>query len=63
MDLSKARYVRLDEAEGHFVLVLLDEDKQEIGHGYKGPTPRRAQDDLKYWTRTKGLEEVTPSNS
>ncbi len=57
-DLTKACYVRLDETDGHFVIVLLDEDMHEIGHGYKGPTPRRAEDDLKYWTRTKGLSEL-----
>ena len=58
MDLSRAKYVRLDEHDGHFVIVLLDENHEEVGHGYKGPTPRRAEDDLKYWTRSKGLEKL-----
>jgi hypothetical protein len=58
--ISDARYVRLVERGGHFELVLYDESKQPVGHGYKGPTVRRAQQDLKYWTREKGLKELPP---
>lgn len=58
MDLSRARYVQLQEREGAFVIALFDEQRQEVGKGYKGPTLRRAQQDLKYWTRDKGLQEL-----
>jgi len=58
-DLSSARFVRLTEHEGHFVITLLDADRNEVGFGYKGPTLKRAQQDMKYWTRDKGLEEVS----
>ena len=61
-DLSRARYVQMQEQDGHYVLLLLDENQQPVGYGYKGPTTRRAQQDLKYWIREKGLEELpTPT--
>ena len=57
-DFSKAKYVQLRERNGQYVLALFDEDKQEVANGYKGPTLRRAQQDLRYWTKDKGLEEL-----
>lgn len=57
-DMTQARFVRLRERDGHYEIVLIDESGTEIGHGYKGPTQKRAEQDLKYWTRTKGLERV-----
>jgi hypothetical protein len=57
-DITRARYVQLRFEDGHYVLVLLDETKQECGHGYKGAGRRRAEEDLKYWTKAKGLEEL-----
>jgi hypothetical protein len=57
-DYSKARYAQLREHNGQYVLALLDENKLEIGHGYRGPTLKRAQQDLNYWTKDKGLVEL-----
>jgi hypothetical protein len=54
----EAKYVQLRQRDGHFELVLLDENRQPVGHGYKGPTVRRAEQDLKYWTRDRGLQEL-----
>jgi hypothetical protein len=36
----------------------MDADQRPVGHGYRGPTLKRAQADLKYWIREKGLEEL-----
>ena len=58
-DLSEAKYVQLRHEEGHYVIALLDENRREVGHGYKGPTFKRAEQDLKYWTKTKGLQELS----
>jgi hypothetical protein len=58
MDFSKAKYVELREQNGQYLLALLDSEKHELGFGYKGPTLRRAEQDLKYWTKSKGLEEI-----
>jgi hypothetical protein len=55
-DLARARYVRLLHEEGVYRIVLLDTDGSEVGQGYRGPTPKRAEQDLKYWLRDKGLE-------
>lgn len=55
-DLTRAKYAELREHNGQFVIALLDAEKHEVGFGYKGPTLRRAEQDLKYWTREKGLE-------
>ncbi|HEX6507580.1 MAG TPA: hypothetical protein VF221_08110 [Chloroflexota bacterium] len=57
-DLTRAHFVELQEKDGVFVIVLLDEERQQVGHGYKGPTLKRAEQDLRYWTRTKGLQEL-----
>jgi hypothetical protein len=57
-DSSRAKYVQLRRQDGHFSIVLLDENREEIGHGYRGPTVRRAEADLKYWTRDKKLEQL-----
>ncbi|MGH2442443.1 MAG: hypothetical protein ACRDFX_04700 [Chloroflexota bacterium] len=59
MPVSDAKFVQLQERDGQFVLLLLDADHRVIGHGYKGPTLKRAEQDLKYWMRDKGLERVT----
>jgi hypothetical protein len=58
-DYARAKYVQLRESDGNFYIVLLDSERQELGFGYKGPTLKRAQQDLKYWTRDKGLDEVS----
>jgi hypothetical protein len=58
VDFSKARYVQLRERDGRFELALLDGERREIGFGYKGPTVKRAEEDLKYWMRDKGLEQL-----
>jgi hypothetical protein len=57
-DFSKARYVQLLRQEGHFTILLFDANRQEMGHGYRGPTWKRAEADLKYWMRDKGLEQI-----
>jgi hypothetical protein len=57
-DIGRARYVELKRNDGQFTIVLYDENRQEIGHGYRGPTVRRAEADLKYWKRDKGLQEI-----
>ncbi|MBV9279111.1 MAG: hypothetical protein JOZ41_03425 [Chloroflexi bacterium] len=62
-DFNKARYVQLREQDGHYTLVLLDENRREVAHGYRGPTLKRAQQDLKYWTRDKGLQELPGGSS
>lgn len=61
-DPREATYVQLREQNGQYVLALLDEEKREIAFGYKGPTLKRARQDLKYWTRQKGLEELPPAD-
>ena len=57
-DVTRARYVELRHDDGVFTIALLDEERRDIGHGYKGPTLKRAEQDLKYWTRDKGLEKL-----
>jgi hypothetical protein len=57
-DVSRARFVQLREDNGRYMVVLLDDDKTECGHGFKGAGRRRAEEDLKYWTRERGLEEL-----
>ena len=51
-------YVLLRHTADLYEIVLADENRKPIGHGYRGPTHKRAELDLKYWTRTKGLTEV-----
>ena len=55
---SPARYVELRQEEGIFIIALLDAERRDVGHGYRGPTLKRAEQDLKYWTRDKGLERL-----
>jgi hypothetical protein len=57
-DLTRAKFVQLREQDGLYVIDLLDEEHKHLGFGYKGPTLKRAQQDLKYWMREKGLEEL-----
>jgi hypothetical protein len=57
-DITRARYVQLRHEDGRYTLVLLDENRQECGHGYKGAGRRRAEEDLKYWVKDKGLQEL-----
>ncbi len=57
-DYSKAKYAQLRQQDGQYILALLDEERREVAFGYKGPTLRRAQQDLKYWTKEKGLQEL-----
>jgi hypothetical protein len=58
MQQAGARYVQLREHDGQYLIALLDENKKEVATGYKGPTQKRAEQDLKYWTKTKGLVEI-----
>ena len=55
---APARYVELRQEEGIFTIALLDAERRDVGHGYRGPTLKRAEQDLKYWTRDKGLERL-----
>jgi hypothetical protein len=55
---DQPKYVQLQHQDGHYALVLMDADQRPVGHGYRGPTLKRAQADLKYWIREKGLEEL-----
>ena len=57
-EATPARYVELRQEDGIFTIALLDEQRRQVGHGYKGPTLKRAEQDLKYWTRDKGLEKL-----
>ena len=57
-EASRARYVEMRQEDGIFTVALYDEARQQIAHGYKGPTLKRAEQDLKYWTRDKGLEPL-----
>jgi hypothetical protein len=57
-DATRARYVEMRQTDGVFTIALLDEERREVGYGYKGPTLKRAEQDLKYWTRNKGLEKL-----
>jgi hypothetical protein len=57
-EASSARYVDLRQEDGIFTIALLDEERREVGHGYRGPTLKRAEQDMKYWTRDKGLERL-----
>jgi hypothetical protein len=56
--MPEPKYVALVRRRELYEIVLLDDDHNAIGHGYRGPTQKRADQDLKYWTRTKGLEQV-----
>ena len=57
MNASRAKYAQLQDRDGRFTVVLLDADPNEVGFGSKGPTLKRAEQDLKYW-KSKGLEEL-----
>ncbi|HEV3308979.1 MAG TPA: hypothetical protein VG815_00435 [Chloroflexota bacterium] len=56
--MSDPKFVALAHTNDLYEIVLMDEEKQRVGHGYRGPTHSRAAQDLKYWTRTKGLIEI-----
>ncbi len=60
-DFADARYARLEERDGFFTITLFDQERNPVGFGYKGPTLKRAQADLKYWTQTKQLAELPPN--
>ena len=55
-----AKYVQMLRHGELYEIALLDADRKQIGHGFKGPNFRRADADLKYWVRTKGLEQLEP---
>ncbi|GAC1324428.1 MAG: hypothetical protein NVS2B16_30010 [Chloroflexota bacterium] len=57
-DAAQPHFARLEERDGLFVITLYDVDRNPVGHGYKGPTHKRAQADIRYWTHTKGLQEL-----
>jgi hypothetical protein len=56
--VEAAKYVALTKKGTLYEVVLLDDERSPVGHGYRGPTRKRAEQDLKYWTRIKGLEPV-----
>jgi hypothetical protein len=56
--MGEPKFVALVRRQELYEIILLDEDRNPAGHGYRGPTQKRAEQDLKYWTRTKGLEQV-----
>jgi len=55
---AEPTYVSLVHHDDLYEIVLFDAERNIVGHGYRGPTHKRAVQDLKYWTRTKGLDEV-----
>lgn len=57
-DVADPKYVALVQRGDLYEVMLLDSEKRPTGHGYRGPTQRRAEQDLKYWMRSKGLEKV-----
>jgi len=54
--MDKPHAVALLHEHDIYEIVLLDSEGNKLGHGYRGPNKSRADQDLKYWTRTKGLE-------
>lgn len=58
VELGTPKFVALTKNGDLYEIVLLDENRSRVGHGYRGPTLKRAEGDLKYWTRTKGLEYI-----
>lgn len=57
-DTTQARYVELRQDDGVFTIALYDQERRPVGHGYRGPTLKRAEQDFKYWQRDKGLEKL-----
>ena len=53
--MAEASSVRLSFEHDVYEIVLLDDEGKKIAHGYRGPSKSRADQDLKYWVRTKGL--------
>jgi hypothetical protein len=60
VEAGKPRFVQLRQEGSVFVVALLDAERRAVGHGYRGPTAKRAQADVKYW-KQKGLEELPSS--
>lgn len=56
--MTEPKYVTLAHDGELYQIILLDVERRPVGHGYRGPTQRRAEQDLKYWIRTKGLERI-----
>lgn len=56
--MPEPQFVALLQEKDVFEIALFDSDRNRIGHGYRGPSKSRADQDLKYWTRTKGLQLV-----
>lgn len=63
--MSEPKYVALVHTNDLYEIVLFDSERNPVGHGYRGPTHKRASRDLTYWSRTKSLEiigEAPPSS-
>ncbi|GEM_PF-3414599 len=56
--MTEPRFVSLVRRGDLYEIVLLDEEHRPVAHGYRGPTQKRAEQDLKYWVRTKGLVQT-----
>ena len=56
--MSEPRFVTLAIENDMYEIRLMDAEHKPVGHGYRGPSKKRADLDLKYWVRTKGLSEV-----
>lgn len=55
---GEPKYVQLLRHGELYEIALLDADQKQVGHGFKGPNFKRADADLKYWVRSKGLEQI-----
>jgi hypothetical protein len=55
---GEPKYVALLRQRELYEVALFDADLKQVGHGFKGPNFKRADADLKYWVRTKGLEPL-----
>jgi hypothetical protein len=59
--MTEPEAVALKVEHDVYEIVLLDGSGKKLGHGYRGPSKSRADQDLKYWTRTKGLRLAEPT--
>ena len=57
---AEPKYVELLRHGELYEVALFDADLNQVGHGFKGPNFKRAEADLKYWVRTKGLQRRDP---
>lgn len=61
--MTEAVFVALVLNHDMYEVILMDEDGNRIGHGYRGPSKSRADQDLKYWLTTKGLARADPTDA